>query len=206
MNGQVKFRIDDPGIFWSLQTIDQLGPYSISELQFEEIDDVYLDTRKRKLLAAGYYCRQRKQTEGFLISLIALTPSEGHFRQLAKWEVSLKNNSFVLKDWPESQVRSRIGEIIFGKKLQPVFRLRQTRITRTICNDNRDIAKANLDHATISLKGQSQQFKTLKITMVVPNEVDHLETISAILQKNWKLEIEPRTKFEQILALEMKGI
>ena len=69
MATEAKFRITDPGIFWSLQTINQLGTFAFSDPQILEIHDAYLDTKKRKLLSAGYCCRSRKQGKFFLITL-----------------------------------------------------------------------------------------------------------------------------------------
>jgi inorganic triphosphatase YgiF len=201
MTIEVKFRIPDPGTFWLLQTIDRLGPYSLSEPQFEDIDDVFLDTRRRKLQTADYCCRQRNLAKGFLISLVELESKSRRTQQAKKWEVSLKRNTNDPSDWPKSQVRKRVLKIIADKKLHPIFTLHQTRITRLISDADQVIAEATLDDVSLIVKGENQQFKTLKITTVVSDD-DLLEAISASLQEKWQLETEPRTKFEQVLALE----
>jgi inorganic triphosphatase YgiF len=201
MTVEVKFRITDPGTFWLLQFIDQLGPYSLSAPQFDDINDVFLDTKRRKLLAAAYYCRQRNRAKGFLISLVQLESKSGRTQQVKKWDVSLKRNTNDPSDWPESQVRKRVLKIIADKKLHPIFTLHQTRITRPISDGDQVVAEATLDDVSLIIKGENRQFKTLKITIVVSDD-DHIDAITASLREKWHLETEHRTKFEQVLALE----
>ena len=87
-----KFRVTDPGIFWSLQTI-QLGEYSFSAHQFDEIDDVYLDTKNHRLLAEGCYCCQRNRAKGCLILLIEFESIDGVDQRSKQWDLILKRNN-----------------------------------------------------------------------------------------------------------------
>jgi inorganic triphosphatase YgiF len=202
MSVKAKFRITDPGVFWSLQTIDQLDQFTFSAPQFEEIEDLYLDTRKRRLLTAGYYCRQRMRTKGCVISLIDIESQNKAGQPTQQWDVSLKGNDQNPNNWPESQVRKRVLKISTNKKLNPIFRSMQTRITRLIYKEELLIARATLDHVTCNMAGDDQQFKTIKITMLIPDDENYLETITSSLQARWPLEYEPRSKFEQVIALE----
>jgi len=200
---EVKFRVPDPGIFWLIQTIEQLGPYSLSVPQFEQINDAFLDTQKRRLKTAGYYCRQREQAKGCLITLFERESKDGEDQLGRKWDVSLKRNTDNPEDWPESQARKRILQVIPNKKLKPIFRLHKTRITRLIQEGDQIVARATLDDVSLLLKDENQQFKTLKITMLIPDNENHLHTITASLQARWQLETEPQTKFEQAIALDL---
>ena len=200
---EVIFSITAPGVFWVLQTIDQLGDYALSPPQFDEVDDVYLDTKKRRLLNAGYCLRQRNRGKGFLLSLFELDLKEGTARKAQKWEIAIKKNKTDPEDWPESQVRKRVLKIISDKSLQPIFVLHQTRITRLIRKCDLVVAQATLDDVSFLVEGDNPHFKLLKITMMVPDVEDHLETITAYLCSKWQLEIEPRSKFEQVIAFEL---
>ena len=102
MATEARFSITDPGIFWSLQTIDQLGDFKFSDKQILEIHDAYLDTKKRRLLRAGYCCRRRNQDNGFLITLSELGSETNQDKKQKQWEVKLSKNTIIPDDWPKS--------------------------------------------------------------------------------------------------------
>lgn len=203
MSTEAKFRITDPGIFWSLQTIEKLAVFSLSAPQLAEIDDTYLDTKKRKLFTAGYYLRRRNQAKEFLITLNQLRSAEETSENPKKWHVLLKKNKNAPEDWPKSEVRKRVRKIILDKKLRSILTLHQTRITRLISKKDKAIAQAILDDVSIIENKKDQQFKTLKIRILIPGGGNHLKTIIDNLQKKWNLELEPLTKFERAIAIEM---
>ena len=198
---EAKFRITDPGIFWSLQTIDHLAKYSLSKTEIEAIDDAYLDTKKRKLLAAGYCCRRRNQGKGILITLTKLRSGKDAAQKQRKREVALKKNKIDPADWPKSQARSRVLKVAPNKKLQVIFAFDQTRITRRISHGKQVIARANLDDVSLMINGKEQHFKILKLKITAPNQEKHLNALTAALQAKWPLESEPLSKFERGLAM-----
>ena len=132
---EARFHIHDPGIFWSLQVIDQLDEYDISTDQIGQIDDAYLDTKKRNLLAAGYICRRREQDKNILITLTKFESIQNSIRKPEMWEVSLENAKNYPVNWPDSQVRIRVIEAAKHKALRTIFSVNQTRIFRTIQKD-----------------------------------------------------------------------
>ncbi len=204
MATEAKFRITDPGTFWSLQTIDHLAQYSFSARQIEEIDDVYLDTKKLKLLAAGYCCRRRNQGKGFLITLTRLGSGKGTSKKLKKWHVLLKKNKNGPANWPKSEARTRVLKVISDKNLRSILTLHQTRITRLISKGDHVIAQADLDDVLWITDGKEQQFKTLKIKIIAPYQEKHLNALVTKLQAKWPLEPELLTKFERAIAMKSK--
>lgn len=198
---EANFRITNPGVFWSLQTIEQLGKYSMSEPRIEEIDDVFLDTKKRKLLAAGYCCRRRKQAKGFLITLTRLESAKGKSKKKEKWHVQLMKNQNGPADWPKSVARARVLKIISDKKLLSFFTLHLTRITRQISKKDQVIALVILDNVSMIQGGKDQLFKTLKIRMLIPEGEDHLQAIKSSLRELGSLKPETLTKFERAIAI-----
>ncbi len=199
---EAKFRITDPGIFWSLQTIDHLAKYSFSARQIEEIDDVYLDTKKRKLLAADYCCRRRNQGKGFLITLTRFGSGKRVSKKSQKWHVLLKKNKNGPADWPKSEARTRVLKVISDKKLRSILTLHQTRITRLISKGDHVIAQADLDDVLLITNGKEQQFKTLKLKSIAPDQEKHLKALIAKFQAKWRLEPETLSKFERAMAME----
>ena len=202
MTVETTFRITDPGIFWSIQTIDHLGKYSLAMAEIEAIEDAYLDTKKYRLLAAGYSCRRRSQGKGFLVTLTKL--SKDADQKPKQWDVRLKKNRNSPMDWPKSQVRSRLLKVIPDKKLQVIFVLNQTRIMRQIKNGDQAIARINLDDVSLMIKGKEKHFKSLKLIIRTTDEEKHLYTLTKALQAKWPLEADPLSKFERAIAIEQK--
>jgi hypothetical protein len=117
--------------------------------------------------------------------------------------VQLQKNSLQPLDWPESQVRKRILKVIPDKKLRELLHLYQTDITRIVRKDGRKIAKANLEDITIAPNNKEKKFKRLRIKIIAPKGATHLAKITKVLQTEWPLEVENRSKFERALAIEM---
>ena len=206
MTIEKNFRIADPGTFWSLQTIDQLGDFSISTDEVTEVSDTYLDTRKRRLLAKGYSCCKRDSGKKIIIILTKLDADDAASNQLKKWNVRLKKNKHDPVDWPESTARTKMLKILPNKKLQPIFVLQKRRISRLISKGNQIIAQANLDEVSLTVNRKERQFKTLKLKIINPKKKKHLNTLIAEFQENWQLNPETLTKFERVLAIEKSKI
>lgn len=196
-----KFLITDPGLVWAMQTIEQLGKYRLSPRKILEIEDAYLDTKKRRLLAAGYSLRKRNRTKGAQITLVRLHSPQSPTKH---WNASLKKNNLDPADWPDSQVRKRVLRVIPGKKLRAIMDLSQTRITRFFIKDNQKIAKINLDEVTLTLNGKERHFKYLKIKVRPPHGETQLKKITRLLQAEWPLGIEVPSKFEHALSMETR--
>ena len=204
MNIENNFKIPDPGTFWSLQTIDHLGEFSISTEKISEVSDTYLDTRKRRLLAKGYSCCKRDSGKKVTIILTKLDIENDASNQLKEWGIRLKKNKLDPVDWPESKARTKMLKILPNKKLQPIFIFKKTRITRSIYKGDLVIAHANLDDVSLTVNHKERQFKTLKIKMINPKHKKHLNTLITAFQENWHLEPETLTKFERALAIERR--
>jgi inorganic triphosphatase YgiF len=204
MSTEVSFRITDPGVFWSLQTIDQLGDFKFSKTQILEIHDAYLDTKKRRLLRAGYCCRRREQGKGFLITLIKLQTRKDIDKDQPYWEIDLKKNTNSPEGWPKSSVKNRISKIIPNKNLQVMFSFVQTRITRQVSDGNQIFAQAELDDVLVINKGKEQHFKILRLIAKDPDQLKNLNSLAQLLKVEWSLKKEPLSKFERALAMESK--
>jgi inorganic triphosphatase YgiF len=201
MKQTAKFSITDPSLFWTLQTIDQIGSYSLSTRKISEIEDNYLDTKKRRLYAAGYSCRKRDQDQGVLIRLSRLPSKQ---KPVKHWETWLERNIPYPVDWPESEARKRIIKVVSDKKLRTVISLNQTRIVRNIQLEDQKIGRFNLDEIMLMINGKEQHFKQLRVSFHSTYETTHLEKITNLLLEKWPLKVETRTKFERALALERK--
>jgi inorganic triphosphatase YgiF len=202
MTTEARFRITDPGTFWSLQTIDQLGNFKFSDMQILEIHDDYLDTKKRRLLRAGYCCRRRKQDKGFLITFSELGLKKNKESEKQQWEVKLNKNTVGPVEWPKSTAKTRISKIIPNKKLQVMFTFIQTRITRQIRTAKQPFALAQLDDVLVINNGEEQNFKILALILEDPDQIENLNSLVHTLEQKWSLKNEPMSKFERALKME----
>ena len=201
---EARFRITNPGIFWSLQTMDKLGDFKFSDTQILEIHDAYLDTKKHRLLTAGYSCRRREQKKGFLITLTKLGAGKDNDKEQKYWEVDLIKNTNSPANWPKSPVKKHISKTIPNKKLQVIFSFIQTRITRQVSNGNQIFAQAILDDVRVINKGKEQHFKIIKLVTDDPDQSETLNSLAQALKKEWSLKKDPLSKFERALAMEKK--
>jgi inorganic triphosphatase YgiF len=200
MTTEARFRITDPGTFWSLQTIDQLGDFKFFNSQILEIHDDYLDTKKRRLWKAGYYCRRREQDKGFLITFSELRSRKN--KKQNQWEVNISKTTTNPDDWPKSPVKNRISKIIPNKKLQVMFSLIQTQIIRQVSDGSQIFAMVNLKDVLVINKGEEQNFKILELFAVAPDQLETLNSLAKALKEEWSLEKERLSKFERALKME----
>ena len=88
MEIEAKMSVPDPGVYWTLQTATSVGEYALETTEVKNSHDIYLDTRWRRLLTAGYSCRLRESSEGILVTLKSLGTAEGAVHRRGEWEAS----------------------------------------------------------------------------------------------------------------------
>ena len=89
MEVEAKFVLPSQKVFKQLQRIDHLAGYVLSEGGPKVVQDQYLDTDDRHLLAAGYACRRRIQPEGIVMALKGLGGVDGAIHRREELEVHL---------------------------------------------------------------------------------------------------------------------
>ena len=200
---EAKFTIDSPVIYWRLQMIDHIGDYSLSTSQVENVRDLYLDTRRRRILAAGYSLRKREQRDGILITLKTISPAEGAVHHRGEWEILLPVYHPPSR-WPESPVREKVLDIIGSKNLVSLFELRQTRILRQLSRGALHFAELSLDRVSMLINDQEQVFMELEVEIAAPHFEENLAEIINLLQhecQECNLTPDRYSKFERALTL-----
>ena len=61
MEIESKFLISKEEDFQALEKLSGLASYALSKPETQEIEDIFLDTENRDIMAAGYYLRIRKE-------------------------------------------------------------------------------------------------------------------------------------------------
>lgn len=199
MEIEAKFALPDPETFRRLQTIDHLTGFALSASQVKRVCDTYLDTAERLILAAGYACRRREQSEGTLITLKGLGGVKGAIHRREELEVLLPADAPAAQ-WPSGPVRDRVDELIGDAPLMPLFDLQQTRIVRQVNQGERQVAELSLDEVHLAVDDRELAYFELEVELRPQGTEDDLTAIVICLQDEWGLEPEPRSKFERALA------
>ena len=197
---EAKFTVPDPAVYWSLQTRDHLAGYSLSTTQVKHVWDTYLDTKRHRILAAGFSCRRRETRERTVITLKNLGRAEGAVHRRRKSELSMATNRPVA-DWPDSPVRDLVVQLIGQEALLTFFELRQTRIIRMLKDNDQPVAELSLDSVSLVTDDTEQVYLVLEVELLPQTPQETLMTIAGCLQDVWNLNSEPLSKFEQALVL-----
>lgn len=199
MEIEAKFVVPDTETFERLQAVPGLCGYELHGLQVQSVHDTFLDTADRRVLAAGYFCRQRQSPQGTLLTLKSLTtsPDVVHLRQ--EWEVPFPGNAPVAQ-WPPSPVRDHLLQWIGDAPLTPVVELDQTRHVRTVSQRERTVAELSLDRVVFAVAEKQETVLELEVELKDEGQDSDLAALVDCLQREWGLAPQPRSKFERALS------
>ncbi len=197
---EAKFTVPDPVVYWSLQTTDHLAGYSLSTTQVKPVWDTYLDTKRQRILAAGYSCQRRLTREGIVITLKSLGGAMGAVHRRRICELSMATNRPPV-DWPDSPLRDLVLQLIGGEPLLTFFELQQTRVIRMLKEDDQPVAELSLDSVSLVTDETEQVYLVLEVELLPQTAQGTLMTIVGCLQDDWHLKSEPLSKFERALDL-----
>jgi inorganic triphosphatase YgiF len=198
---EARFSLPDPAIYWHLQIADRVGEYSLSTLDVQSVWDTYLDTKRRRILAAGYSCRRRETNERVVITLMSLSKAEGSVHRRGEWEQKMAIASRRPAEWPEGPVRDLLLRLVGGESLVSLFELQQTRVIRLLEQDEQPVAELRLDRVSLVGEEGEQVYLDLEVELLPQTPEATLTAIVACLGDEWYLEPEARSKFEWALAL-----
>ncbi len=198
MEIEAKFAVSDAETFQRLQAIDRLAGLPLSEGRVQRVRDTYLDTRDRRILAAGYACRRRERDDGILITVKSLQHPDGAVHRREEFETTLPSDQ-PPAEWSPSPARGLVLRVAGDAPLAPLCVIEQTRVARAISRDGQQIAELSLDDVRVDARDSSLAFFELEIELTEPDGADALAALVTCLQDEWKLQPEPRSKFERAL-------
>lgn len=200
MEIEAKMSVPDPGVYWTLQTATSVGEYTLETVQVKNTHDIYLDTRWRRILAAGYSCLLRESSEGILVMLKSLATAEGAVHRRGEWEISLSTFQQPV-EWPESDARQLVFPLVGRDPLIPLFDMQQTRIIRMLSQVDKPVAEIRLDRVSMISNKREQAYLDLEVELFPGIPEASLGGITKLLQEAWNLQPEPLSKFERGLEL-----
>lgn len=200
MEIEAKFAVPDEATFAKLQAIDQLAGYALSAGITRQVHDTFVDTADRSILAAGHVLRRREFDNQVLMTMKGHQRVEGAVHRREELEVTLSKDMPV-SEWPESEIRDRLLEMIGNVPLMPLFDQRQTRHVRLVTQGARTVGEWSLDRVQLSLQGREQIYLEVEVELKAEGTDDDLAVIGVCLTTEWGLRPEPRSKFSRALAL-----
>lgn len=202
MEIEAKFAIQNIQVYQTMQALDSIGRFSLAAGRVYDIHDTYFDTPDRKILRAGYACRQREQDGVRLITLKGLRGVSGAVHRREEWETDLPATVSLAtpSQWPDSPARQQVLALAECAPLTPLFSLKQRRCVRHIFHAQRLVAELSLDTVTLSHTGSEEPFMELEIELKGAGAESDLAAIVSDLADMPGLSPEPLSKFERGLA------
>ena len=199
MEIEAKFSVPTIATFQRLQAVEHIAGFSLSAHQVQQVQDTYLDTAERLILANGYACRCRETESEVLITLKGMTRAEGAIHRRRELEISLETYE-PPEAWPESAVRDLVLEMTQAAPLTPLFDLRQTRVFRRMSQGELLVAQFSLDNVRVIAKKRKRNHFELEVELAPQGTTTDMAAIISYLQDEWNLQPEPRSKYERALA------
>ena len=210
---EAKFIVPDEATWQRLLEMWELGGFRLEPGPTRQVSDSYRDTADRAIYRGGYACRIRREGDRRIATLKGLGMADGAVHQRAQHEVTLDAGE-APADWPASPARKLALALSQGEPLIELFSLSQQRHTRTVQAGDRLVAELSLDVVEMHIGDESKTTPsaTLRTSFEVEVELapdgtpDDLALVVADLRNEWRLQPQPRSKFEQgLAALNMGG-
>ncbi len=205
METEAKFALTDPAVGQRLQAAEQLAGFTLSSDGIRHIHDVYLDTADRRILGAGYSCRFREQDDDVLITVKPLRMADGAIHRRQEVEVRVPPDQVcpdLLKtavEWPDA-LRDQILPLVGDAPLAPLADLNQTRLVRQVKQDDRLVAEMSLDEICADTANRHLAFLEIEVELKPQGTEDDLARIATVLEHEWGLQPDLRSKFERVLS------
>ena len=197
---EAKFIVPDEATLQRLLEMQELGGFRLEPGPTKQVSDSYRDTADRAIYRGGYACRIRRKDDRRIATLKGLGMAEGAVHQRAEYEVTLDAGEMPA-DWPASPARKLALALSQGEPLIELFSLSQQRHTRTVQAGDRLVAELSLDvvemHIGVGVKATFEA----EVELAPDGTPDDLALMVADLRDNWQLQPQPRSKFEQGLAV-----
>ena len=208
MEIEAKFAITDPDVFRRLKTLKRLAGFTLGEREVLRVQDTYLDTKDRSLMAAGMACRVRRQSDGqLLLTVKGIGASSGAVHRREEQELLLPSGAsgskwvFAAWAWPESPLRVRIVRVVGRKRLTRLATIRQRRTIRPVTQDGHTLAILSLDDVQVRVGGAKEEFCEVEIELTALGGDGDLKRLVTCLEREWGLAADRRSKLERAVAL-----
>lgn len=199
MEIEAKFIVPDRETFDRLQAAPALAGFAVGPGKDKPVQDTYLDTPARQVLAAGYALRQRRQPDGILYTLKGLGGAGGAIHLREEVEV-LASAESPPSNWPPGPARDLALRLVGALPLDPLFSIKQMRVVRPVTREGRQVAEMSLDDVHAEAGGRQDRYFEVEVELK-GGTLDDLTALAECLRDEWKLAPQARSKFERALNL-----
>lgn len=203
MEIESKSLVMDETDFQALETLSQLGDYTLSEAIVQSVEDTFLDTKKASLMAEGFYLRLRKEIgkDGHWLTIKTLEGFKGGVHTREEYSSFLQEGVSVF-ECPDARIREMILELSLGFDLLPFLKLNQKRIVRQVKLGEKHIAEFSLDQVNLKSEGVEKLYGELEIELKTEGTHQDLKAVMEYLLENYNLVKDPLSKFERALLFQ----
>jgi len=198
MEIESKFLVPEEADFKALENLSRLASYTISEARVQIIEDTFLDTKDKDVMAAGYYLRVRKAAgeKGKWVTIKSLGGFEGGTHRREEYVSFLPEGLSVL-ECPPLRIRDMIFDFTSGLDLTPLITLKQKRIIRQLNLEEKLVAELYLDRVNLKSESRKKLYNEFEVELKSEGTVKDLEAIRDFLLNNYSLEESRFSKFER---------
>jgi len=118
MEIEAKFSLPDIESLRQFQTASRLAGFPLGKGRIVEIQDTYVDTQDRKILAGGYACRFRQEAGGIRVTLKSIEGASGAIHKRQELEAFLPEMKPPV-DWPASPLREQVLQLTGASHSSP---------------------------------------------------------------------------------------
>ena len=205
MEIEAKFVVPDEAKLQRLLEMRELGGFRLEPGPTRQVSDSYRDTADRAIYRGGYACRIRRQDDKQIATLKGLSMAEGAVHERVEHEVTLDGGGPRLgeapADWPASAARKLALDLSQGEPLFELFSLSQQRHTRSVHAGDRLVAELSLDVVEMHIGDEAKTTFEVEVELAPDGTPDDLALMVADLRDIRQLQPQPRSKFEQGLAV-----
>jgi inorganic triphosphatase YgiF len=195
---EAKFLVAGHGAAERIRALTHIGNYFLSHARTETVQDMYLDTTERALLAAGFACRRREHEGLPLITIKSIDSPRGAVHRREELEVVVSGSS-PPQAWPASAARAKVLGLIGEGRLEEMFRLSQTRVVRRVLDGERHVADCSLDEISVGAGESARSWTELEVELASAGSEGDLAALNDWLRANLNLQPSTASKFELAL-------
>jgi CHAD domain-containing protein/inorganic triphosphatase YgiF len=198
MEIESKFVVTGESDFQALENLSEVASYTLSEAEVQLIEDVFLDTQGKTIMAVGYYLRVRKALgeQGRWVTIKSLGGFEGGTHRREEY-VSFLPDEFSVLECPDFRIRNMLFEFTAGLDLLPLLSLKQKRIIRQVRKGEKTVAEIYLDRVNLKSKGREKKYSEFEVELKPEGKPEDLENIRYFLLEHYNLTENPFSKFER---------
>jgi len=186
-------------VFDKLLKVDALGEYRLEATEEQNLVDHYMDTGDRDIRKGGYAFRIREKDGRWLLTVKGLGTAESAIHQREEYEEEIQSD-MPTQQWPDSPARDLVVSLTRSRPLVELFVIRQHRTLCKVFRGERLVGELSLDVVDMGSFGQQERTYEVEIELESHGTLEDLQVLDEILQSNYDLRPETRSKFERALA------